>query len=326
MAAYQAALGAAMLPIGTNRSKPGTVAAAVAAFLQSPDFTRRATGTRDQRRPILQRFRDQYGRMPMGLLPPKFIHAKLGEMKPHAARNWFKTIRALCQFCVLEELIQIDPTASLKTPKVPKSNGHHTWTEDEIAQFQQFHRVGSKAHLALALGTYTLQRRSDVIEMGRQHIGRGEVIKVGSLVIDRWLRAMQQKKTGTGYHIPIFPQLQAILAATPSTHLTFLTSKSGQPYKPNDFSEQFRAWCDEAGWPKRCTFHGLRKYGCVYFAERGCSAPEIASWSGHMSFREVERYIRDANQKRLARNALVRVLTAEAEEQTGSETVKVRDV
>jgi integrase len=162
--------------------------------------------------------------------------------------------------------------------------------------------------------------------MGRQHIGRGEVIKVGSLVIDRWLRAMQQKKTGTGYHIPIFPQLQAILAATPSTHLTFLTTKSGQPYKPNDFSEQFRAWCDEAGLPKRCTFHGLRKYGCVYFAERGCSAPEIASWSGHMSFREVERYIRDANQKRLARNALVRVLSAEAEEQTGPETVKVRDV
>jgi hypothetical protein len=119
MAAYQAALGAAMLPIGTNRSKPGTVAAAVAAFWQSPDFTRRAAGTRDQRRPILQRFRDQYGRMPMGLLPPKFIHAKLGEMKPHAARNWFKTIRALCQFCVLEELIQIDPTASLKTDITP---------------------------------------------------------------------------------------------------------------------------------------------------------------------------------------------------------------
>jgi len=69
-----------------------------------------------------------------------------------------------------------------------------------------------------------------------------------------------------------------------------------------------------SGLAARCSFHGLRKAGCVYFAERGCSASEIASWSGHLSLREVERYVREANRKKMAANALRRVLEAEAAE------------
>jgi len=57
--------------------------------------------------------------------------------------------------------------------------------------------------------------------------------------------------------------------------------------------------------PRRCTFHGLRKAGCRRLAEAGCSANEIAAWSGQ-SLREVERYTRAADQARLARNALAR--------------------
>jgi hypothetical protein len=46
---------------------------------------------------------------------------------------------------------------------------------------------------------------------------------------------------------------------------TFLVTKTGKPYSAGDFSDQFRKWCDEAGLPKRCTIHGLRKFGCVLF-------------------------------------------------------------
>jgi integrase len=329
MEAYRAALAQSAEPIGAKRIKAGTVAAAVAAYLMSPSFTssdRFAAGTQGARRAILQRFRDRYGDMPIGLMPPKFIDALLGKMKPHAARNWFKAIRALCQFCVEQRLIKADPTQGMKLPKVKKSEGHHTWNENEIEQFEATHPIGSKARLALALGIFTLQRRGDVIEMGRQHIGRGDVIRVGPHVIDKWLRSMTQNKTRARYDLPIFPQLTEILDATPSGHLTFLVTKRDRPYSGNDFSEQFRVWCDDAGLPKRCTFHGLRKFGCVLFAERGCGAPEIASWSGHMTLKEVERYIRAANQKRLARSAMVKVLTAQVEadeeNKNGLETVK----
>jgi integrase len=315
MAAYQMALHGPALPVGIKRSRPGTVAAAVAAFLVAPTFTSKRPATQAMWRSVLNRLRDEYGELAMWAMPPKFIRGLLDKRTPHAARSWLKTLRALCQFCVEAELLKIDPTAGMKLPRVPKSDGHHTWTDAEVAQFEAHHQIGSKARLALALGVFTMQRRSDVVRMGRQHIGTGDVIRASSVVIDRWL-SLSQQKTGESVHLPVFPDLQVVLDATPSGHLSFLVTRSGQPYSPNDFSDQFRQWCIEAGLPNRCTFHGLRKYSAVWFAEAGCGAPEIAAWGGWKSLREVERYIREANKRKLARNAVIEVLAADAENKT----------
>ena len=111
------------------------------------------------RRAILQRFRDRYGEKQIASMPPKFILAMLAAMPPHAARNWFKTLRAFCQFCVEPDIIKTDPTIGIRLPKVRDSGGHHTWTDDEVAAYEAKHPVGSKARLALALGVYTMQRR-----------------------------------------------------------------------------------------------------------------------------------------------------------------------
>jgi integrase len=89
--------------------------------------------------------------------------------------------------------------------------------------------------------------------------------------------------------------------------MTFLVTRTGRPYSGNNFSQQFRVWCDEAGLPKDCTFHGLRATGCTRLADAGCSTHEIAAWSGHMTLKEVERYTKSANQKRLAVSAIARI-------------------
>jgi integrase len=91
-------------------------------------------------------------------------------MKPHAARNYFKAIRALCHVSV--EMIESDPTQGIKRPKA-KTEHRRPWTDSEVEQYERAHPVGSKARLALALGLYTVQRLGDVIRMGRQHIGNG---------------------------------------------------------------------------------------------------------------------------------------------------------
>jgi integrase len=62
--------------------------------------------------------------------------------------------------------------------------------------------------------------------------------------------------------------------------------------------------------------HGLRKAACRRLAEAGCSASQIAAVSGHKSLQEVERYVREADQERMARDALARI--AEHETRTGS--------
>jgi integrase len=293
MAAYQQALAAAPLPIGASkRSKPGSISAAVAEYYQSQAFRSLTGGTPAQRRSILERFREQHGHMPLASLPKEFIVALLDTMEPNTARLWLRALRHFLRWGEHRKLISADPTWTIRI-KPPKSDGHHTWTENEIAAFEAAHPVGSKARLALALGLYTAQRRSDVIRIGRQHMHDGVL-------------TVRQQKTGTALTIPVHAELQKVIDATPIGHLTLLTTRFGRSYRDNNFSDQFRAWCEDAGLPQACVFHGLRKAAARRLAEAGCTAHEIAAMTGHKSLREVEHYTRAADQVRLAKAAMAK--------------------
>src|SRR6516162_10335323 len=173
MAAYEAAMNGPRTAIGAGRIKPGSVAAAVTEYFDSQQFfTSKSAGTQRMRLGILERFRAAYGDRPFALLPPEWIEALLDSKPPHAARSWRATLRSLCQFAVKRRYRRDDPTANIKLRAI-KGDGFHTWTDDEIAQFEAHHPVGTKPRLALALLLYTAQRRSDVVRMGRQHIKDG---------------------------------------------------------------------------------------------------------------------------------------------------------
>ena len=307
MAEYEKAMSGARTAIGAGRVKPGSVAAVVAEYLDSRQFFgSKSAGTQRMRRGILERFRAAYGERPFARLPPEWIEALLDSKPPHAARSWRATLRSLCQFGVKRRYLRTDPTANIKLRAV-KSDGFHCWTEDEIAQFEAHHPIGTKPRLALALLLYTMQRRSDAIPMGRQHLSDclDERLRAQGV---RHMLSIRQQKTGKPLVLPVRPNLQAVIDATPSEHLTFLTTATGGPYGGNYFSESFREWCDAAGLPERCKVHGLRKAGLRRGAEDGWSANELAAWSGHASLREVERYTRAADQARLARNALAKAV------------------
>jgi len=297
MAAYEAALAGPRTAIGGGRIKPGSVAAVVAEYLDSQQFFgSKSAGTQRMRRGILERFRAAYGERPFALLPAEWIEALLDAKPPHAARSWLVTLRSLCQFAVKRGWLRADPTANIKQRSI-KGDGYHTWTEDEIAQFETHHPVGTKPRLALALLLYTAQRRGDIVKIGRQHIRDG-------------VFTVKQEKTGVTLAIPVHPHLQAVFDATPGEHLTFLITATGKPYGGNAFTEQFRNWCDAAGLPRRCKPHGLRKAACRRLAEAGCSANEIMAISGHATMKELVRYTKAADQARLARNAMARTTAA----------------
>jgi integrase len=293
MEAYQRALENQQTPIGATRTKMGTVSAAIVGYYGSSlHFQSLAPSTQQIRRGILERFRAEHGDRSIADMPPKFVSLTMTRMSPSVARNWLKAIRHLMQYTVSVGMVSADPTQGLKLPKI-KTDGFHTWSENEITVFESAHPIGTKARLAFALLLYTAQRRSDVIRMGRQHIRDG-VLHV------------RQVKTGASLDIPVHGDLQLILDATPSNHLTFLTTRFGKPYDGNDFSYQFRQWCDRAALPQECSAHGLRKAACRRLAEAGCSANEIAAISGHASLSEVQRYTKAADQARMARNAMAR--------------------
>jgi integrase len=293
MSAYEQALaGLPRKEIGADRTKPGTVNAAIVGYYQCLAFRELALSTQEKRRFILERFRAEHGDKRTATLPAEFINRVINRKTPAAARKWLAALRCLIDFARAEGFRADNPARDVAMPKM-KNKHRRAWTELEIAQYEAAHPVGSKPRLAFALGLYTIQRISDVVRMGRQHIRNGEI-------------TVRQQKTGAQLTLPIRPELEAILDTTPSGHMTFLVTRNGGQYCADYLGEQFSSWCAAAGLPKDCTFHGLRATGCTQLADAGCSAHQIAAWSGHMTLKEVERYTRAANQKQLARSAITR--------------------
>jgi integrase len=293
MAAYEAAMGEQpSAEIGASRTIAGTVNAAVVSYYNSGAFQVLAPETRRTRRCILERFRAEHGDKRIALLQRAHIDRMVAAKAamPSAARNLLRVLKALMAHCVANHIRNDDPTQGVKSAKI-KTDGYATWSEEHIATFEAQHPAGSRARLALALLLYTGQRRSDVVRLGRQHVRNGVI-------------AVRQQKTGATLAIPVHPELQAVLDATPSEHLTFLTTRDGSPFSPAGFGNLFRDWCNEAGLPRGLSAHGLRKACCRRLAEAGCSEKQIAAISGHLSLSEVARYTRAADQARLARSAM----------------------
>jgi integrase len=296
MAAYQAALAGKTasqhVEIGAARSKPGSVAAAVAAYFGSIDFNSLAPATQRDRRLILERFREIHGEKTFAGLERKHVEHALATKgsTPHAARSFLKALRAVVAVALRIGLRDDDPTSGIRI-KIRATGGFRTWDESDIAKFEAAYPIGSRARLAFALLLYTGQRRGDVIHMGRQHVKGGCV-------------TVRQAKTGAVVVIPLHPDLQAILAASEGEHLTFLVTSTGRPFTGGSFTNWFGGLCRDAGLPLGLSAHGLRKAMCRRLAEAGCSANQIAAVSGHATLREVARYTKAADQKRMATDAM----------------------
>jgi integrase len=153
--------------------------------------------------------------------------------------------------------------------------------------------LGSKARLALALLLWTGVRRSDLVKLGRQHVRDG------------WLRFTQQKnrkRKPVQTSIPILPELQRVIEASPTGDLTFLVTAAGGPYTVWGFGNWFRDRCVEAGVPGRA--HGLRKAGAATAAENGATSKQLMAIFGWLSLDEAERYTQAAEREKLAKDAV----------------------
>jgi integrase len=318
--AYEAAFGSGATPIGSSRNKPGSVSAAIASYYGTPAFKHLAPTSQEVRRAVLEKFRREHGDKLLRAMPTKFLRALLDAMEPTTAKNWLAAIRALTAYAIKADLIETDPTLGIKLRRMT-GDGFHSWDERQIAQFEQHHPIGSRERLAFALGLYSGQRRGDVIRMGRQHLHDCHDERLRALGVKKMLFVRQQK-TGKELMIPVHPELQAILDLVPSGQLTFIMTLRGKPFDPHAFSPWFGEACDAAGLPSECVFHGLRKAACRRLAEAGCTAHEIMAISGHTSLKEIERYTKAADQKRLAQAAMARAMAAVGREQSRTEGVK----
>lgn len=280
--------------IGADRLKAGTINSLVVAYYSSTNFLNCKVSTRKTYRGILERYRDQYGEYPYNLLEPRHIRAQMDERvsTPASANNLLKVLRSLMRFAIERDLIRTDPTAGVRMLRY-KTNGFHTWTEDEISAFAARWPLGTKQRQAMDLLLYTAQRSIEVRQMTWNHVQNGRVL-------------VRQEKTGNLVDIPMHHQLRASLEKRLSNHLVLIVNNSNKPYSEKGFGNWFKKAVIKAGLP-HCSAHGLRKAAARRLAEAGCSAHEIMSITGHESLKEVERYTREASRRILANAAIDRI-------------------
>lgn len=289
MEAYRAAVAGQGANIGARRLKSGTVAAAVASYLASASFQAMAPTSQSTRRNILEHFRKAHGDKRIATFGREQVVQGIAARahRPSSARKFASAISGLMQHCIAVGLRDDDPTLGVKRPKIRKTEGHYTWTEDDVARYRARHPLGTRARLALELLAGFGQRRGDTVLMGRQHIRQG-------------ILSLRQSKTGVLVEIPVLPEVWAAIDAMESDSLTFLITEFGKPFSPAGFGNWFREQRVAAGLP-RGSAHGLRKYAATRHAENGATAHQLMAWFGWETLAEAERYTRAANRRRLAR-------------------------
>jgi integrase len=300
--------------IRAGRTVAGTVNAIVAGYLDYSDastspFKTLAAETQRTRRNILENFRNAHGDLPVYrtvgdkrvmLLTREHMQRVVNKKSatPFAQRNFLNTLRAMFQWAMKEGRIPDDPTLGVTREKV-KTSGYLTWSEAHIERFETKHPIGSKARLAFALLLYTGQRRGDIVKIGRQNI------QDGILTIDQGKTEGDEE---AHLEIPVHPKLREIIDGMPTVGVkSFLVTHFGKPYTAPGFGNWFREQCDAAGCPD-VSAHGLRKATARRLAEIGCTAHQIASITGHASLSEVQRYTKAADRKRMAQEAMKKLI------------------
>ena len=271
-------------PIRDPRVVPRSINDLVARYYRSADFA--AKGGADdkrRRRGIIEGFRDEYGNDKGRVIG--------GQV---AATILRKQLRRLFALAKKLEWIPGNPVEDADHVGQRKLTGFYSWTEADIAAYQQRHPPGSKARLALEIILWTGQRRGDARLFGPKHIVDGKI-------------NFQAAKNGADLWMPVARDLRRAIDATPSIGIkTFIVTEYGKTFTKDGFGNKFREWCDDAGLPQ-CTAHGLRKAISRRMAQTRGTDAEMMAVGGWKQSGEVRIYTEAVEQEALAKGMIDRI-------------------
>jgi len=282
-------------PASASKTKPGSLGRLITSYYNSVEFSNLAPNTQRLYKFALEPLAAQYGNRPSETMDQQAVRTIIeriggddGKRKKGMANITRAVLRLLMQFAISKGIRKDNPVIGL--PRY-KGGTYHTWTEDEISQFEARWPLGTRERLAHALILFTGQRVSDVVGMTRADLARGYI-------------DVTQDKTGTELRLPIAPEIYEAVKAGPA-HVKWLYSdRRGKKATAVTLSLMIKEAVKAAGLPSICKAHGLRKSMTRRLAESGATEKEIGAVSGHKSLKEIERYTAAANQPKLARAAL----------------------
>jgi integrase len=296
MASYQSAIEAAPAEKEPReRGNVGTFDRLVQDYFSSPEFLSLQPRSRYSYRTTIERLlhEEKIGHRLVRQMTRQHIQHIMAKRAatPAAANDVLKKIRILIHFDMDNGGRKDDPTLRIK--KFSEGE-YHAWTDEEIAAYERRWLIGTRERTAFAVLLYTGQRISDVASMAWADVDGSAIYVV-------------QDKTGAKLWIPIHPSLLVILQTWPKSHLVLLAHRRNKAYTAHSLGQYMAKNIEAAGLPQRCVAHGLRKAAARRLAEAGCSANEIKAITGHATLKEVERYTKAAEQKKLATAAINRL-------------------
>jgi integrase/recombinase XerD len=301
MEEYQAAVATAgsAPPRQASETKRGSFRYLCVLYYANATYKALDVSTRNWQRRALDEIAHEHGAKPVAMMAPRHVR-KIRDAKietPAAANQRVKALRAMFVWANEAEETSVNPTLGVKKLKYA-SAGHHTWTADEIEQFNERHPIGTQARLAFDILRYTTGRREDAPRLGRQHIRDQRV---------RFRQAKNEHRSPIDIDIPLHPALAESVAATKIGNMTFLITEYGKPFTANGFGNKFKDWCRQADLP-HCSAHGVRKATSTALAESGATPHEIMAITGHQTLEEVERYTKAASRKKTADSAMRKLM------------------
>ncbi len=285
-AAYNLALKGNKVEFRPNGPASGSLHWLVERYKESKDFISLAPATKTYRDASLRAICKKSGHVPYALITSKVIKASRDARgTAHSARNFLKAMSALFSWATEAEYVASNPCRDVKRPKV-KTEGYHTWTIDELLQFEETWTYGTRERLAMEIMLCTGMRRTDCHLFGRQHI-KGD-----------WI-SFVASKNAYKIEMPLLPSLKMAIEAMPAADMTFLITGHGSPFKSAaSFGNWFAKACRVANVKGRS--HGLRKVMTVRLAENGATDEMIDSILGWHDPGQSKTYTKDANRKKLA--------------------------
>jgi integrase len=303
MAAYQNFLAENKPAAPSPRTGEGTFGRLITEYYGSTPFKNLKPSSRKAYRYALEPLAKAHGhRLVRDMRADKVakIIGNIGATKPGMANFTKSVLQKLMKYAVKAKWRADNPVVGIERFKV---GTHHTWTEGELHTFERMWPLGTRERLAYALLLYTIQRVGDVAKMRRADIVDGELHVI-------------QDKTGAELYLPVRPELAHAMTAYPAKGLALIGTEDGRPLTRAALSHLMRRAIEEAGLPAKCVSHGLRKAGMRRMDEDGFTEKQIAAWSGHKTLREIERYTKAADQRRLARDGAEKY---KAKKRTGSD-------
>jgi integrase len=290
-AAYAAAMAAYAVP---KKDAGPTIDTLIASYVRSGGYTGLADMSKPGYMSRLNTIREEHGQRTLaGLTRDRIKKAILDPLtdRPAAQLDTLKKLRILIKHGIERDLLTHDPSVGIKRPKTQEIRA---WTDAEMAAFERRWPIGTKQRTAYALMLNAGTARVDVHQITWAQIDAESV-------------GYTRHKSGVAVDIGIAAGLRKALDAAPREHITVINTEFGKPFTIDGFSGFMRDAIRRAGLPLDCKPHGLRKTLGRLLADAGASTHDIMAALGHTTLAQAEKYTREADRRRGARRAVLKL-------------------